>query len=106
MKPAVKASNLNASEFARDVSVLGRKIPVEMMTLHLLSMQQNDNMVRIPISIVQGFGFDTPTLIFNSRSGNLEKIEKIGEKKIDEFLKMCEEEPHPAEWPKDSDFPV
>ena len=38
MKPAVKASNLNASELARDVSVLGRKIPVEMMTLHLLSM--------------------------------------------------------------------
>ena len=61
--------------------------------------------IRIPETVIYGYGFDVPTFIYTLASGEFKFVENITIKQMFEFFDMCDRE-KPENAPKDFDKPL
>jgi hypothetical protein len=48
--------------------------------------------IRVPETLLYGFGFEKPSLVYSTRTGKLELISNVADHKVDEFLDFCMQE--------------
>jgi hypothetical protein len=57
-------------------------------TIAFLRALSNVVFVRVPETLIFGFGFTKPSLVYSTRAGKLEAIEDVFEQRVSEFLEF------------------
>jgi hypothetical protein len=76
----------------KSIKKLNRTESPNFKTYHILASMGDLVYVRIPELLVSGFGFKTPTMLYVTRTGKLERIDNVDELKVQEFIEFCQKE--------------